>query len=54
MKNLSINLSSPDFEDHRRLLSSSDVGIKELKPGNINNMLQADKPMSAPSMVKGN
>nr|XP_010919120.1 protein REVEILLE 6 isoform X1 [Elaeis guineensis] len=54
MKNLSINLSRPDFEDHRRLLLSYDVGIKELKPGSMNSMLQADKPMSAPSMVKGN
>ncbi|CAG7909798.1 protein REVEILLE 6 isoform X2 [Brassica rapa] len=26
MRNLSINLSSPDFEDHRRLLSSYDIG----------------------------
>ncbi|WZY81402.1 hypothetical protein YC2023_027786 [Brassica napus] len=26
MRNLSINLSSPDFEDHRRLLSAYDIG----------------------------
>ncbi|VVB15722.1 unnamed protein product [Arabis nemorensis] len=26
MRNLSINLSSPDFEDHRQLLSSYDIG----------------------------
>ncbi|XP_042503684.1 protein REVEILLE 6-like [Macadamia integrifolia] len=29
MRNLSINLSSPDFEDHRRLLSSYDIDTEE-------------------------
>ncbi|KAF6157615.1 hypothetical protein GIB67_037188 [Kingdonia uniflora] len=32
MKNLSVNLSSPDFEDHRRLLSSYDVNSEIVKP----------------------
>ncbi|GAB4858319.1 Protein REVEILLE 6, variant 2 [Ancistrocladus abbreviatus] len=33
MRNLSINLSSPDFEDHRRLLASYDID-----PGNANSV----------------
>ncbi|KAI4384791.1 hypothetical protein MLD38_002894 [Melastoma candidum] len=39
MRNLSINLTSPDFEDHRRLLSTCemDMGtiIEESSPGNL-------------------
>lgn len=33
MRNLSINLSSPDFEDHRRLLSSYDTDSEKGEPG---------------------
>ncbi|KAG9452130.1 hypothetical protein H6P81_005034 [Aristolochia fimbriata] len=29
MRNLSVNLSSPEFEDHKKLLSSYDVGSEE-------------------------
>ncbi|XP_020532208.1 protein REVEILLE 6 isoform X2 [Amborella trichopoda] len=32
MRNLSVNLSSPEFEDHRKLLSSYDVDTEEAGP----------------------
>lgn len=31
MKNLSINLNRPEFEDHRRLLSSCEAGVEDIK-----------------------
>ncbi|KAF5176792.1 Reveille 6-like [Thalictrum thalictroides] len=37
MRNLSINLTSPDFEDHRRLLSSYDVDSEKAEPVGANN-----------------
>ncbi|KAL5727150.1 Protein REVEILLE 6 [Ranunculus cassubicifolius] len=33
MRNLSINLSSPEFEDHRRLLSSNEIDSEKAEPG---------------------
>ncbi|XP_061342014.1 protein REVEILLE 6-like isoform X2 [Gastrolobium bilobum] len=39
MRNLSINLTSPDFEDHRRLLASYEVEPK------TDNYINADRPM---------
>ncbi|XXG77635.1 hypothetical protein AAC387_Pa08g1749 [Persea americana] len=47
MKNLSVNLSSPDFEGHRRILSSYDVS-KEAKPHNASNAIQASDSHKAP------
>ncbi|XP_074561157.1 protein REVEILLE 8-like isoform X2 [Curcuma longa] len=50
MRNLAINLISPDFENHIRLLSSYNGGAEDVKPGPGNNMLKAS---TAPFMVKG-
>ncbi|CAD5334714.1 unnamed protein product [Arabidopsis thaliana] len=45
MRNLSINLSSPDFEDHRRLLSSYDIGSETATDhGGVNKTLNKDPP----------
>ncbi|CAA6669820.1 unnamed protein product [Spirodela intermedia] len=46
MKNLSVNLTSPDFEDHRRLLSSYDASHDEIKPCGVKDALQANDPMN--------
>ncbi|OMO66868.1 hypothetical protein COLO4_30304 [Corchorus olitorius] len=35
MRNLSINLTSPDFEDHRRLLSSHEIGTETINHGGV-------------------
>ncbi|XP_042468722.1 protein REVEILLE 8-like isoform X1 [Zingiber officinale] len=50
MRNLAINLISPDFETHIRLLSSYNGGAEDVKPGTGSNMLKAG---AAPFMVKG-
>ncbi|CAI8593730.1 unnamed protein product [Vicia faba] len=39
MRNLSINLTSPDFEDHKKLLSSYEVDLE------TNNYLNPDRPI---------
>ncbi|XP_020084641.1 protein REVEILLE 6-like isoform X1 [Ananas comosus] len=52
MRNLSINLISPDFEDHRKLLLSHDLGPEEFKLEGGKHKLQADRPMIAPFLVK--
>ncbi|KAF3547343.1 hypothetical protein DY000_02001465, partial [Brassica cretica] len=45
MRNLSINLSSPDFEDHRRLLSAYDIGSEAATdPGGGSKTLNKDPP----------
>ncbi|KAL1206738.1 Protein REVEILLE 6 [Cardamine amara subsp. amara] len=45
MRNLSINLSSPDFEDHRRLLSSYDIGSETATDhGGVSKTLNKDPP----------
>ncbi|XP_010445151.1 PREDICTED: protein REVEILLE 6 isoform X2 [Camelina sativa] len=46
MRNLSINLSSPDFEDHRRLLSSYDISSETATDhhGGVNKTLIKDPP----------
>ncbi|CAH2070214.1 unnamed protein product [Thlaspi arvense] len=45
MRNLSINLSSPDFEDHRRLLSSYDIGSETATDhGGVSTNLNKDPP----------
>ncbi|KAF8412194.1 hypothetical protein HHK36_000154 [Tetracentron sinense] len=55
MRNLSVNLSSPDFEDHRRLLSSYDVDSEKAKSGSPNNALHAVKSENALSFrTEGN
>ncbi|KAG1359322.1 Protein REVEILLE 5 [Cocos nucifera] len=53
MKNLSINLISPEFEPHRRLLSSYSAGTKEVKPGSDNKSPQVSETMNTSFMVKG-
>ncbi|XP_010261345.1 PREDICTED: protein REVEILLE 6 isoform X2 [Nelumbo nucifera] len=54
MRNLSVNLSSPDFEDHRRLLSSYDVESDKAKSGSTNNTLPGDEPENtSPLRTKG-
>ncbi|XP_073105994.1 protein REVEILLE 3 isoform X2 [Elaeis guineensis] len=53
MKNLSINLISPEFEPHRRLLSSYSAGTEEVKPGSANNSPQVSETMNTSFMVKG-
>ncbi|KAL9225346.1 hypothetical protein vseg_001284 [Gypsophila vaccaria] len=42
MRNLSINLTSPDFEDHRRLLSSYDIDSDKAISGGMNNIVCGD------------
>ncbi|XP_074304713.1 protein REVEILLE 6 isoform X2 [Silene latifolia] len=42
MRNLSINLTSPDFEDHRRLLSSYDIDSDKAVQGGLNNITCGD------------
>ncbi|XP_026662434.2 protein REVEILLE 6-like isoform X4 [Phoenix dactylifera] len=49
MKNLSINLTSPDFEPHRRLLSSYSAGTEDVKPGRA----RVSETMDALFVVKG-
>ncbi|KAG2299148.1 hypothetical protein Bca52824_035620 [Brassica carinata] len=45
MRNLSINLSSPDFEDHRRLLSSYDIGSETANGhGGVFKTLNKERP----------
>ncbi|KAJ3706902.1 hypothetical protein LUZ61_010607 [Rhynchospora tenuis] len=45
MRNLSLNLTSPEFEDHRKLLSAYD-GSNELGLGPAESIFQHDRPMS--------
>ncbi|XP_057980676.1 protein REVEILLE 6-like isoform X2 [Malania oleifera] len=53
MKNLSINLTSPEFEDQRRLLSSYDPDSQMAKSGGLHNTICADKLDNAiPSALK--
>ncbi|XP_042501548.1 protein REVEILLE 6-like isoform X1 [Macadamia integrifolia] len=54
MRNLSINLSSPDFEDHRKLLSSYDGDTEKKKSGGINSTSNADGSKIAPPFGKKN
>ncbi|KAK9672589.1 hypothetical protein RND81_12G110400 [Saponaria officinalis] len=42
MRNLSINLTRPDFEDHRRLLSSYDIDSDKAISGGMNNIVCGD------------
>ncbi|KAJ4705947.1 protein REVEILLE 6-like isoform X1 [Melia azedarach] len=42
MRNLSINLTSPDFEDHRRLLSSYEIDTETTDHGGVNSILVDD------------
>ncbi|GKU96795.1 hypothetical protein SLEP1_g9988 [Rubroshorea leprosula] len=51
MKNLSFNLTSPEFEDHRKLLSSYDVGSESAKLGSGYNSLHAVKSEGAASAL---
>ncbi|XP_059651344.1 protein REVEILLE 3-like isoform X2 [Cornus florida] len=43
MKNLSVNLASPEFEDHRRLILSYDIASKKAKFSSPFNNLHSDK-----------
>jgi hypothetical protein len=43
MRNLSINLNSPDFEEHRRLLSSYDIDTDTTNYGNAEKTLYNDQ-----------
>ncbi|XP_054781609.1 protein REVEILLE 6-like isoform X2 [Prosopis cineraria] len=47
MRNLSINLLSPEFEDHRRFLSSYDPASEKVKSGNLCSNPLTDKSHSA-------
>ncbi|XP_064964487.1 protein REVEILLE 8-like isoform X3 [Musa acuminata AAA Group] len=42
MRNLSINLTSPDFEDHIKLLSTHGSDLVEPKPASVDNLLIAN------------
>nr|UYI36886.1 LHY protein [Allium sativum] len=50
MKNLSVNLTSPDFEDHRKLLASYEATSAE--SGNANDTSKADETTRDPVMIK--
>ncbi|ONK72782.1 uncharacterized protein A4U43_C04F23180 [Asparagus officinalis] len=52
MRNLSVNLTSPDFEDHRKLLASYEVSSEDAKSGSANNTLEADEAVNGSFMVK--
>ncbi|XP_020678873.1 protein REVEILLE 8-like isoform X3 [Dendrobium catenatum] len=52
MRNLSINLTNPDFEDHRRLLSLYDACAEEGKSSGTKGMLKAAEPINVPFLVK--
>ncbi|KAJ6818165.1 protein REVEILLE 6-like [Iris pallida] len=43
MRNLSVNLTSPDFEDHRKLLASYDADVEDAKTSCANSALEDDK-----------
>ncbi|ESW07121.1 hypothetical protein PHAVU_010G103200 [Phaseolus vulgaris] len=47
MRNLSVNLMSPEFEDHKKLLSSYDIDSDESKLDNICSKSLTDKSESA-------
>ncbi|XVE73810.1 hypothetical protein DITRI_Ditri11bG0148500 [Diplodiscus trichospermus] len=47
MRNLSVNLTSPEFEDHRRLLSTYDAESEGVKLGNSYNDIHTRKSASA-------
>lgn len=47
MKNLSVNLTSPEFEDHRRLLSTNDAESEGVKLGTSYNDIHTRKSASA-------
>lgn len=47
MKNLSVNLTSPEFEDHRKMLSSYDDDDEKAKFGFFDNNLHVCKPENA-------
>ncbi|WCJ22713.1 Homeodomain-like superfamily protein [Euphorbia peplus] len=50
MRNLSVNLTSPKFEDHRRLLATYDVETEKPKSGvSIRNTTSAETPTFNPS-----
>ncbi|KAK1305021.1 Transcription factor ASG4 [Acorus calamus] len=53
MRNLSVNLTSPDFEDHRRLLSFYDA--EETKSGcaNDGNMIKTEETNNIPLKAEG-
>ncbi|KAL4360648.1 hypothetical protein GQ457_04G038490 [Hibiscus cannabinus] len=44
MRNLSINLTSPDFEDHRKLLSSYEIDTETNNNGAACNAVDEDQP----------
>ncbi|XP_015878398.1 protein REVEILLE 6 isoform X2 [Ziziphus jujuba] len=46
MRNLSINLTSPDFEDHRRLLSSYETDSETTNNSGANKIINNDRPMN--------
>ncbi|OAY75673.1 Protein REVEILLE 6, partial [Ananas comosus] len=53
MRNLSVNLTSPDFEAHRHLLSKYGVDSEEAKSSSTDNPLQAGGSLNTSCMVKG-
>lgn len=46
MRNLSINLTSPDFEDHRRLLSSYEIESETTNLNEANKIIKNEQPMN--------
>ncbi|KAJ9681413.1 hypothetical protein PVL29_020339 [Vitis rotundifolia] len=47
MRNLTINLTSPEFADHRKLLSSYDADFEKAKSSSTRNILHVGKSESA-------
>ncbi|GMY23744.1 protein REVEILLE 5 [Fagus crenata] len=47
MRNLCVNLTSPEFEDHRRLLSSYDADTEKAKSGSPHTNTHTDQSQSA-------
>ncbi|KAI8545067.1 hypothetical protein RHMOL_Rhmol07G0013700 [Rhododendron molle] len=51
MKNLSVNLTSPEFEDHKKMLSSYDADAEKAKSSFLGNNFHVCKPENAIASV---
>ncbi|WOL18972.1 protein REVEILLE 6-like isoform X2 [Canna indica] len=53
MRNLSFNLTSPEFEAHRRLLSTYEGNMEEAKPHSVGNIFHPREAANTPLLVQG-
>lgn len=52
MRNLTVNLANPDFENHRRILSSAEVPFRKWEDDALKNTYKAGETYNASLMVK--